>query len=222
MSPRITSVIFDFGGVLGLPQDLGAAQAMADLCGLPLERFRLLYMKDRLKWDKGTVSSAHYWGDILAEGGRRVTEGKLAVLLPELLRHDVAGWTRVNERVVSWAAALRRGGLRTGILSNMPQEILDEMGSQPRLAWMADFTTRVFSCEVRLVKPEPGIYNLCLEKLGAEPGEAVFLDDVAHNVAGAEAIGIQGLLFRSADEAADEIHRRWGLPVDELRGGSDG
>jgi putative hydrolase of the HAD superfamily len=222
MSPRITSVIFDFGGVLGQPQDHGAAKAMADLCGLPLERFRPLYMKDRLKWDKGTVSSAQYWGDILAAGGRRLTEGQLAGLLPELLRHDVAGWTRINEQVVSWAAALRSGGIRTAILSNMPQEILDEMWSQPRLAWMADFTTRVFSCEVRLVKPEPGIYDLCLARLGAEPGEAVFLDDVAHNVAGAEAVGIQGMLFSSADEAADEIRRRWSLPVEELRGGGDG
>jgi putative hydrolase of the HAD superfamily len=214
MSPRITSVIFDFGGVLGLPQDPATAQAMADLCGLPLERFRALYVKDRLAWDKGTVSSAEYWKDILAASGREVTRE----LLADLLRQDVAAWTRVNAPVADWAAALRRDGIRTAILSNMPQEILDEMWRQPRLAWMADFGARVFSCEVRMVKPEPEIYRVCLEKLGAEPGEAVFLDDTRHNVAGAEAVGIQGLLFRSASEAAGEIHQRWGLPVQELRG----
>jgi putative hydrolase of the HAD superfamily len=215
----ITSVIFDFGGVLGLPQDRAAAEAMADLCGLlPLERFLPLYAKDRLAWDKGTVSAAGYWEPILAAGGRRASPE----VLGELLRHDIAGWTRVNARVVQWAAALRRAGFRTAILSNMPQEILDEMWRQPRLAWMADFGARVFSCEVRLVKPEPAIYRLCLEKLGAEPAQAVFLDDVAHNVAGAGAVGIQGLLFRSAREAADEVERRWELPVAELREGADG
>jgi hypothetical protein len=45
---------------------------------------------------------------------------------------------------------------------------------------------------------------------------------VAHNVAGAGAVGIQGLLFRSASEAADEVERRWALPVAELREGADG
>jgi putative hydrolase of the HAD superfamily len=215
----VTSVIFDFGGVLGLPQDRAAAEAMADLCGLmPLERFLPLYAKDRLAWDKGTVNLAGYWEPLLAAGGRQATPEVLGALL----RHDIAGWTRVNARVVRWAAALRGEGVRTAILSNMPREILDEMWRQPRLAWMADFEVRVFSCEVHLVKPEPAIYRLCLEKLGAEPGEAVFLDDVGHNAAGADAVGIRGLLFRSAAEAADEIERRWGLPVAELRESADG
>jgi putative hydrolase of the HAD superfamily len=214
----ITSVIFDFGGVLGLPQDSVAAEAMAGLCGLPLDRFRPLYAKDRLAWDRGTVNLAGYWEPLLAAGGRQASPEVLGALL----RHDIAGWTRVNPRVVRWAAALRRAGLRTAILSNMPQEILDEMWRQPRLAWMEDFGVRVFSCEVRLVKPEPAIYRLCLERLGAEPGEVVFLDDVAHNVAGAGAVGIHGMLFRSAGEAADEMESRWTLPVAELREGPDG
>jgi FMN phosphatase YigB (HAD superfamily) len=49
----------------------------------------------------------------------------------------------------------------------------------------------------------------------------VFLDDVPVNVEGARALGIQGLLFRSPREAADEIEKRWGLPVESLRGGGD-
>jgi putative hydrolase of the HAD superfamily len=218
MPSSVTSVIFDFGGVLGLPQDPAAARAMAGLCGLlPLERFLPLYAKDRLAWDKGTVNLAGYWGPLLAAGGRQATPE----VLDALLRHDIAGWTRVNERVVRWAAALRRAGFHTAILSNMPQEILDDMWRQPRLAWMEGFEVRVFSCEAGLVKPETAIYRLCLEKLGAEPGTTVFLDDVARNVAGAQGAGIQGLLFRSAREAAEEIERRWGLPVAELREGAD-
>jgi putative hydrolase of the HAD superfamily len=214
----ITSVIFDFGGVLGLHQDPDQAQAMADLCGLPMDRFRALYVKDRLMWDRATVDAAGYWGSILAAAGRTAPPD----LVARLVRADIAAWTRINRRVVAWADGLRRHGYRTAILSNMPQEILDDMWKDPGLQWMADFPVRVFSCEVRLVKPEPEIYRLCLDKLGAEPGEAVFVDDTTHNVEGAQAVGIQALLFLSAAEAAVEVERRWGLPVDELRGDAVG
>ena len=217
MFPRITSVIFDFGGVLGLPQDPVWAQAMADMCGLPLPAFLPLYMRDRLELDKGTLSSAGYWGRILAEAGKAAP----ADLVDRLVRADVAGWTSVNRRVVDWSARLRSDGIRTAILSNMPQDILDAMWKEPRLQWMADFPVRVFSCEVGLVKPEAAIYRRCLEALAALPGETVFLDDVARNVEGAVAQGIQGLHFRSAREAADEIEKRWGLAVESLRGGGD-
>jgi putative hydrolase of the HAD superfamily len=217
MLPRITSVIFDFGGVLGLPQDPVCAQALADMCGLLLPAFLPLYARDRLDLDRGSVSSADYWGRILAARGRAASDG----LVAELVRADVAGWTRVNHRVVDWSARLRRDGIRTAILSNMPQDILDVMGKDPRLSWMADFDARIFSCEAGLVKPEPAIYRRCLEALGALPGQTLFLDDVASNVQGAIAQGIQGLLFRSAREAADEIEKRWGLSVEGLRGHGD-
>jgi putative hydrolase of the HAD superfamily len=174
-------------------------------------------MRDRLDLDRGSVSSAGYWGRILAASGRAATDG----LVGELLRADVAGWTRINHRVVDWSVRLRSDGIQTAILSNMPQDILDAMWKEPGLQWMADFPARVFSCEVGLVKPEPAIYRRCLEALGALPGETVFLDDVARNVEGAVAQGIQGLHFRSAREAADEIEKRWGLDVASLRGDGD-
>lgn len=214
MASRITSVIFDFGGVLGLHQDPAQAQVMADLCGLPMEEFRPLYAKDRLAFDRATVDAAGYWGPIIRAGGREPTPG----LVAELVAADIAGWTRINRRVVAWAEGLRGRGYRTAILSNMPQEILDVMWNDPGLQWMLDFTVRVFSCEVHLVKPEPAIYRLCLDQLGARPEEAVFVDDTPTNVEGAQAVGIQALLFLSATEAAVEIEKRWGLPVDELRG----
>ena len=71
------------------------------------------------------------------------------------------------------------------------------------------------------MKPEPGIYRACLGKLGAAPGECVFLDDAAVNVEAAHSLGIQGILFRSAAEAAPELQQLWGLPVARLKEGGD-
>ena len=48
------------------------------------------------------------------------------------------------------------------------------------------------------MKPDPAIYRLALERFGLKPAEAVFIDDRADNVAGAEAVGVRGLVFTGA------------------------
>ena len=52
------------------------------------------------------------------------------------------------------------------------------------------------SARVNCRKPGEEIYNLALERLGIEPGEAVFVDDMRRNVATAESLGWQGIEVR--------------------------
>ena len=70
------------------------------------------------------------------------------------------------------------------------------------------------SGEVRLVKPDPAIYALALERFGLSAGEAVFIDDRADNVAAAEAMGIAGHLFAGAAPLRAELTRRGLLPAE--------
>ena len=60
------------------------------------------------------------------------------------------------------------------------------------------FRDIVVSGDERLVKPDPAIYRLALDRFGLAPGEAVFVDDNAANVAGAAALGIHAVLFADA------------------------
>ncbi|QDX28003.1 HAD family phosphatase [Sphingomonas suaedae] len=62
------------------------------------------------------------------------------------------------------------------------------------------FRDVVVSGDEKRVKPDPAIYNLALARFGLEPGEAVFVDDNAANVAGAEALGIRSVLFSDVDD----------------------
>lgn len=54
------------------------------------------------------------------------------------------------------------------------------------------------SGEEKLVKPNPAIYRLALERFGLEAGRTVFVDDNAANVAGAEGVGLIALHFTGA------------------------
>jgi 2-haloacid dehalogenase len=60
------------------------------------------------------------------------------------------------------------------------------------------FRDIVVSGDERLVKPDPAIYHLALDRFGLEPGEAVFIDDRADNVAAANGVGMRGLEFVDA------------------------
>ena len=68
-----------------------------------------------------------------------------------------------------------------------------------REAQMFDrFRGIIVSGDEKLLKPEPEIYHLALDRFGLDAADAVFVDDRADNVAGAEAVGMKGLLFTDA------------------------
>ncbi len=201
---------------MGLPQDPARVAAMAALCRLSREEFLAAYQPDRLDLDRGTLSPHAYWARILARGGVAATEEIVA----HLEREDALGWTRVNRPVVAWAGELRAAGFRTAILSNMPPDKLSFIRSSEEFDWIRELDGAFFSCDYHMVKPEPGFYRLCLERLGASPGESVFLDDSPLNAEAARAVGMHAVLYRSARQAAEEVSRAWGLPVRSLVDGT--
>jgi putative hydrolase of the HAD superfamily len=198
MRPPVTTVVFDYGGVLSHPVDPDCLQRLAGWCGLPLERFVVEHRRERLAYDRADVGLESYWLRILALAGRKPD----AEMLERLNREDLRSWSRINGRVLAWSRRLRQAGVRTAILSNMPRPLLDLMCADPSFAWLEEFAVRVFSCEEGLVKPDPGIYEVLLDRLAEPAGSCVFLDDIEHNAAGARAVGIQALHFRSVDETA--------------------
>jgi len=61
------------------------------------------------------------------------------------------------------------------------------------------FRDIVVSGKERLVKPNPAIYRLGLDRFGLPAGDAVFIDDREENVAAAKAVGLHALLFTDAN-----------------------
>lgn len=102
-------------------------------------------------------------------------------------------------------AAVRRAkseGVRTGLISNSLGE-----GRYDRSAFPELFDGVVISGEEGMHKPQPEIYLLGAERVGLQPGECVFVDDLRENCAGAEAVGMTALLHRGADSTIAELER---------------
>ncbi|MBN8816655.1 MAG: HAD family phosphatase [Sphingomonas sp.] len=78
--------------------------------------------------------------------------------------------------------------------------------------FFAPFRDVVVSGDEKLVKPEAAIYRLALDRFGVRAEEAVFVDDNAANVEGANAVGIHGLLFAGEPQLRIDL-RRLGFAV---------
>lgn len=67
------------------------------------------------------------------------------------------------------------------------------------------FDQVIWSYQVGMVKPQPGIYRLAAERLGVEPNKCVFIDDRTSNVDGARAVGMQGIQYCDFNQFKREL-----------------
>ncbi|HMB36085.1 MAG TPA: HAD-IA family hydrolase [Methylomirabilota bacterium] len=98
-----------------------------------------------------------------------------------------------------WALArvFPEGGGRTAFLSNgVPEAMARIRADRPLERW---FDVVIVSCEVRVAKPDPTIFELCLTRLNVEPPHALFVDDRTENLEGAAKVGLRTFHFIGPD-----------------------
>jgi putative hydrolase of the HAD superfamily len=103
---------------------------------------------------------------------------------------------------------LRAAGFSTALLSNSWG--CDEY---PRADFPGLFDTVVLSGEVGMRKPEEGIFRHAAKTLGLLPEECVFVDDMAPNVAAAQACGMTGVLHTETAATAKTLQDLLGVPL---------
>ncbi len=204
ISPSV--VIFDYGNVLCQAQPIADTQAMASILDVPGARFTELYWQFRIAYDAADLDPIAYWNTMAQTASRRLTADQIS----ELIEIDSRSWSHPAPVMPQWARDIRAAGIRTAILSNMPVPVRDAVLACP---WLPEFDSLTFSCDIRACKPDPEIYRDCLNKMGAQPADVLFLDDREYNVRAAEALGLNAILFTNAREAAVDIERRFSLPV---------
>lgn len=101
------------------------------------------------------------------------------------------------------------GRYQVSLLTNSPSPFVRQILSDYDLGRL--FQTIVVSSEVGLVKPNPGIYHCVLAGLGIAAENGVMVDDNPVNIAGAEAVGLRGLLYRSPDTLARDLRHIIGI-----------
>lgn len=98
-----------------------------------------------------------------------------------------------------WLRGLRAAGYRVYILSNFGDLSYNRAKKDFTFLEFADGA--LISYEVKCLKPDREIFEALCTRFSIVPENAVFLDDVAENVAGAEAYGLKGITVESFEQA---------------------
>jgi putative hydrolase of the HAD superfamily len=179
--------------------DISAHNAMVRITGLSAELFEELYWADRLAYDEGKLTGVEFWQKFARDSRLSLSASDLA----ELNRQDVLMWTTQNPVMVAWQRKLKAQNIRTAILSNMGDSVLESIEREFR--WIDDFDVLVWSFQLHLVKPDPAIYRHVLKELGTVPEETLFLDDRRINVEAAQALGMKALEFTTVERLRDDL-----------------
>jgi putative hydrolase of the HAD superfamily len=146
-------------------------------------------------------------------------EGHEAVIDTLWDAHQRVGlWTVPVQGAVETVHELRRGGYRLGVVSNAEGRVERDLASA---GYEGLFEAIIDSHEVGVEKPDPEIFRIALERVGAKPETTVFVGDVpAVDIAGARAAGIAPVLLDRHAVYADTDVPRLAL-IQELPGWID-
>ena len=183
-------LLVDFGGVLttNIWESFGS---FCDLEGLERDAVRGLFRERGeglallRRLERGAVTDEEFERDF----------GAMLGVEPEGLIGRLFAGLSPEERMIDAVRSARDRGVRTGLISNSWGTGIYER------APLRIFDATVISGDVGLHKPQPEIYRLGAERLGLEPADCVFVDDLRENIAGAEAVGMLGILHRDVDES---------------------
>lgn len=192
-------LIFDYGGVLVHDQTAEDRARLAAIAGLAEERFTELYWANRVDYDKDLLTAAEYWQEVAASGGSSLDQNAIE----QLIEIDTASWMVFDSVMWEWIDQLRAAGKRVAMLSNMPRDLGAKL--KTRTGRLDRFHFVTLSYELRAAKPEPAIYEHCLEGLGLAPANVLFFDDKIANVQGAELLGIRGIQFTGREEVLARV-----------------
>lgn len=188
MSP-LRAAVFDYGGVLTTPVRhtiaswLEADRITPESFSRTLRSWLSRSAPDGTpihRLETGELGTAEFERLLAAElttydGSPVLAEGLLTRLFREMGTDAV---------MIGLVREIRSSGVRTVLLSNSwgntyPRELIAEL-----------FDGVVISGEVGLRKPDPKIYHLALDQIGAAAAESVFIDDAEPNIEAAAALGM--------------------------------
>ncbi|WP_158945014.1 HAD family phosphatase [Granulicella sp. S190] len=206
----IQAVLFDYGLVLSGAPDPTAWARLRSITGLSEDLLHREYWAHRHAYDRGDLNASSFWHTAASGAGIVITPSQL----DQLIAADTDLWSTLNPPMLAWVQQLQGAGIRTGILSNMPDAM--ETGLRARHHWIESFDHHTWSHAVNRAKPEPEIYHHAVEGLQTPAENILFIDDKQENIDAAIAVGMQAIQYSNHPAFENEMRARGLEPLLQL------
>lgn len=194
----IKTIFWDIGGVLERTEDPAPRAAAADQLGWPVnELSRVIFGHvDGYRIQRGLITLEEHYANLAEALG--IPTSRVESVLDAFFGGD-----RLDLALVDHIRALRQE-YTTAVISNYMPVLRDKITN---LWQIGDaFDVLVVSSEIGVMKPDPEIYRIALEKTDTPPGQGVFIDDFIENVEGARQAGMHAIHFKAAPQALEDLH----------------
>ena len=188
-----TAVVFDVGNVLyGWDPDSFLVRQLGD------DEARMRFVDDvgLFQWHE-TLDGGRPYGEAVAELSEKFPQ--YATLLTAWCERFGETITEPVPGVHEIVEALDERGVPLFAITNFSADFWPPFHDQER-DFFRRFRDIVVSGEVKLLKPDPAIYFLALDRFRLRPQDALLIDDRLINVEAAEAVGMHGHLFTTAED----------------------
>lgn len=195
----IRTIIFDFGGVL--------------VDWNPRHLYRKMFADERAMEEFFERTQFWEW-NLQQDGGRAFAEGVAQHIAkyPQYAEYLRAFDTRWRESVggeipetIEILRALKHAGYPLYGLTNWSAEKFALVSGG--FSFLHYFDAIVVSGQVQLIKPDPRIFQLVLEKSGMRADECLFIDDSETNVNAARALGFHTIRYTSPEPLRKELEK---------------
>src|SRR5512146_1169340 len=192
----LRAIFFDMGGVIVRTEYQAPREHLAERLNTTYEDLVHIVFESESsrRASIGEMTTEAHWEVVAQRLRRPVAEAK--ILREEFFAGDI-----IDLGLVNFIRSLRPH-YKTGVISNAWPDAREYVTKQK----IVDaFDVWVYSAEVGIMKPDPKIYQIALEKAGIQAREAVFVDDTPPNVEAARALGIRGIVFKDPTGALSEL-----------------
>lgn len=202
----ISTILFDFGGVLYTPFDAYEVAARRDELARQLgfadgnTMWRRFYRGREWQATKtGRMTDAEMWDALLSPAGL-TTQKEQELFVSQLFAGE--GVKPDMSQLVAELGEL----YRLAILSNASDRLEEMLKAQQGIDRYFDVI--VNSHRIGFAKPDEESYRIALAQLQVDPGQVFFIDDQLRNTHAAETLGIPSYAFTSISELRAELRRR--------------
>ena len=194
---KIRTVIFDIGNVLvnfdwkNLYLSKGNSEEMAERMAAAS-----VYDSDWNEYDRGVLTDEQILDSFVENDPEIETQLRTAL-------ENMKGMITLRPETVPWIRALKAQGYQVLVLSNFSHKALKDCKEDMR--FLDEVDGGILSYREHLIKPDPAIYQLLMERYQLDPDACIFIDDTEPNVKAAAALGIHAIHFESRQQVLAEM-----------------
>jgi epoxide hydrolase-like predicted phosphatase len=192
----LRAIFFDLGGVIVRTEYQAPRERLAERLNMTYEEISKVVFEAETarKASIGEMSVDEHWLAVTRK--LRLPASEAESIRTEFFAGDV-----IDRDLLNFIRSLRPR-YKTGIISNAWGDLREYIVKHQ---FEDAFDTIIISAEIKMMKPQPEIYQLALKQAQVEAKEAAFVDDMPKNVEAANALGMHAIVFRDPAQVKENL-----------------